>query len=119
MTHRPGGQGLARAIKRKAVPALLHKKIDASGSSDKWRRLHDVETENINIYIILQEAEMELIEEGEEEKQWALLYNTQQKLKLGQAVEFSEKNWLFLIKKSAPRPAINPAYFKAWGVMVN
>lgn len=117
MPHNPGGKGLATAINKKAVPALLLKKIDASGSSDSWRRFHDVETQDINIYIVLKKEEMELIEEGEDSKQWAALYNTQQKLEVGQAVKFPDKNWLFIIRQSAARPAIEPAYFKALGVM--
>jgi len=117
MTHSPQGRGIAARIKKNAVPALIRKKVDASGYSDRWRKFHDVEDENVDIYVILKDAEMELAEEGEEEKQWAVLYNVQKKLEMGAVIDFPDKGWSFLIRKSTQRPAINPNYFKAYGVM--
>ena len=117
MTHRPSGQGTADAIKRNAEPALLHKKLDESQTTSNWRPAHTVETENINVYLILQEEKMSLEDEGEDSVQQALLYNIEQKIEVGQAVEFPDEGWLFIIKRSVQRPARNPAYFKSWGVM--
>lgn len=117
MAHSPDGRGQAAAINRRAVPALLHKKKDDTANSSNWRRLHDVETQDINIYIILKRQKLELKEEGDENRQQAALYNTQQKLETGQLIEFPDKGWRFLIRETASRPAINPAYYKAIGVM--
>ena len=115
MTHSPKGQGTATAIKRKAVPALLHKK--SAGTSNNWRRDHTVTPEDINIYVVLKESKTDFKEEGEDKEQEATLYNVEQSLPLGSAIEFLDKGWLFVISHSTQRPAINPAYYKARGVM--
>ena len=117
MTHSPQGKGIATRIKKNAVPALIRKKVDASGYSDKWRKIHDVEDEKVDVYPILKDEEMQFGEDGEESKQWTVLYTTERKLETGEQIEFPDKNWKFLIRKSTQRPAINPNYFKAYGVM--
>lgn len=117
MKHRPGGQGIVRAIKNNAIPAKLYKKDETAGSIDRWRPTHATEEEDINIYIILSEAERILEKEEEEDKQWVLFYNIEQKLELGWQVRFPDNGWRFLIRKTTQRPAISPAYYKAWGVM--
>ncbi len=117
MTHNPSGQGQADAIKRNAEPAILHKKDDDSQMTDNWRPSHNVATEAINVYIILDEEQMALEDEGEDSEQGALIYNVEKKLQVGWVVEVPEHGWFFLIKKSTQRPARNPAYFKSRGVM--
>lgn len=117
MPHSPQGKGITVRIKKNAVPALIRQKVDESGYSDNWRKFHDVEDETVDVYIILKDAEMELAEDGEEEKQWAVLYTIDRKLENGELIEFPDKGWKFLIRKSTQRPAINPNYYKAYGVM--
>ncbi len=122
MTRSPQGLGIAQRINENAVPALLRKK-NVAGTSSSWRRTHaPVEVEDIDIYLILKDEEMTFGEVGEENKQWAVLYNTKKKLLTGQAVEFPDqldetgKPWQFVIRKTTQRPAINPNYYKAFGV---
>ena len=117
MARNPSGQGLADAIKRNAEPAILHKKDDDSQTTDNWRPSHDVESEDINVYIILDEEKMTLEDEGEDSELGAVIYNIEQKLQAGWVIEVPEEKWFFMIKRSTQRPARNPAYFKARGVM--
>ena len=116
MAHTPQGKGIAAIINKNAVPAIVYSKQDDTGQTVNWRVEHDVTTENIDVYLILKDAELTLTEDGEEEKQWAVLYTTQRRLIRGELVEFPDKNWKFLVRESTQRPAINPNYYKARGV---
>lgn len=120
MAHSPRGKGQAAAIRRNSSPAILHTKAETGIS--KWRKTFSSAKEDIQAYLILSEEQSELVEDGEEKRQWAVIYTVDKRLNIGEMLEFADKldehgkTWRFLIRKSADRPAINPAYYKAWGI---
>lgn len=117
--HDPSGRGTAEGILRRAKPAILYSRVPDTQTKKGWRNSNVTESWPINVYVIFKEGEMNFVEEGEKVKQWAVIYNVEQRLEIGQKLVLTDQNRSFIIRRTTQRPAKEPRYFKAWGVEAN
>ena len=127
--HEPSGRGTAEAIRRRAKPATLYSGVSGTQTKKGWRNTRDTQSEMVNVYVIFQEGQMTLEEDGETIKQWAVIYTLDKRLSTGQLLvlpeefgilpEYLNENRRLIIRRTAQRPAANPRYYKAWGVQAN